>query len=603
MFNRKYKKGLADAAKAYEAFGKKQEEALKHILEEVRQGKQDMQSALKEIDGHIDNIYDYLQSKEKATLYTVYTPFDLKKLGEKERLFLVGSLFRLAMDKVPNEDQQNYLRAVQKYLEIKEPPFGTDPMAIENIEDLPTQKAILQAVLEFLYLQGGDSYDETELQQEFLDAFSVNNRGRQEIMEHIELLYTATGAKGLAEKYGYVPEEEDDDTQDTDVNKVTQTDFIDLADHIKDKIVGGKCGLLLESAIETEHFVLAEPDGTNHVIYGEGYEHTICVNKKTGEIKELTDCTYVNRPRKLLKLESIPDTVVTWYEPEIREAHIGIFNIETKQYTEIDSGHCMELLCTKDHYIVYFQETTTGSAPNKLFIYDTLTSKIRIVSDPPKGAYYGNLADISGNNLYFTGWQGDSRILYRVSLEGDLTPEIICSIGSLSMRSFAMKIQGTILFLMHTNDDCAFIYRSDLEELEAKNTSGDEEDSTDNSSAFMGFDLSARLKKIRMNRPPFLREKCILGDNQCISADMAFYEDILLYGDKESGFLEMLKWDSEEKVRLVSSGVDCESFGYGTPFIRLGNWIYFRKASNGTYSSDTYKVYLDAPLQVEKVRT
>lgn len=606
MFNRKYKKGLADAAKAYEAFGKKQGEALKHILEEMRQGKRDMESVLRELNGNVDGLYDYINSKEKANLYSVYTPFDIKKLDKHARLFLVGTLFALTTDRVPNENQQNYIRAVMNYLEIKDPPFGTNPLAIENIEDIPTQKAIFQTIMEYLRLQDGDSYDETAYQQEFLDAFSINAKARKEIMDHVELIYTATGAKGLAEKYGYVPEEEDDDTKDSkgsDVKKANQIDYVDLADDMKDKVVACRRGILLQSAIETEHFILAEPDGFARINYGEGYEYTICVNKKTGEIKELTDCTYVNRPRKLLKLESIPDTVVTWYEPEIREAHIGIFNIETKQYTEIDSGHCMELLCTKDHYIVYFQETTTGSAPNKLFIYDTLTSKIRIVSDPPKGAYYGNLADISGNNLYFTGWQGDSRILYRVSLEGDLTPEIICSIGSLSMRSFAMKIQGTILFLMHTNDDCAFIYRSDLKELEAKNTSGNEEDSTANSSAFMGFDLSAQLKKIRMNRPPFLRERCILGDNQCISADMAFYEDILLYGDKESGFLEMLKWDSEEKVRLVSSGVDCESFGYGTPFIRLGNWIYFRKTSNGTYSSDTYKVYLDSPLQVEKVRT
>ena len=80
MFNRKYKKGMADAAKAYKAFGEKQEAALKHILEEVRQGKREMQSVLEELDGHIDNLYDYLQSKEKATLYTVYTPFDLKEL-------------------------------------------------------------------------------------------------------------------------------------------------------------------------------------------------------------------------------------------------------------------------------------------------------------------------------------------------------------------------------------------------------------------------------------------------------------------------------------------------------------------------------------------
>nr|WP_317325470.1 hypothetical protein [uncultured Flavonifractor sp.] len=252
MFNRKHKKGMADAAKAYEAFGRKQEEALKHILEEVRQGKRDMQAALKEIDGHVDNIYDYLQSKEKANLYTVYTPFDLKELGEKERLFLIGALFRLTMDRVPNEDQQNYLRAVQKYLEIKEPPFGTDPMAIENIEDLPTQKAILQAVLEFLRLQDGDSYDETELQQEFLDAFSVNNKGRQEIVEHIELLYTATGAKGLAEKYGYVPEEESEKNMnkigsifpEKDVGSITA----DQQKYIDDFVRGmGMCDNIIET--------------------------------------------------------------------------------------------------------------------------------------------------------------------------------------------------------------------------------------------------------------------------------------------------------------------------------------------------------------------
>ena len=209
MFNKKYKKGMADAAKAYEAFGKKQEDALKHILEEVRQGKRDMESVLRELNGNIDGLYDYIDSKEKARIYSVYTPFDIINLNKNDRLFLVGVLCRLTMDKTPNENQQNYIRAVQKYLDVKEPPFGIDPMYIETIEDIPTQKAILQTVLEYLCLQDGDCYDETEYQQEFLDAFSVNTKGRKEIMDHIDLLYTATGAKGLAEKYGYVPEAED----------------------------------------------------------------------------------------------------------------------------------------------------------------------------------------------------------------------------------------------------------------------------------------------------------------------------------------------------------------------------------------------------------
>ena len=98
MFNKKYKKGMADAAKAYEAFGQKQADAIKHILEEVRQGKRDLESVLRELNGNIDGLYDYIDSKEKAHLYSVYTPFDISNLEKNNRLFLVGVLYRLTMD-------------------------------------------------------------------------------------------------------------------------------------------------------------------------------------------------------------------------------------------------------------------------------------------------------------------------------------------------------------------------------------------------------------------------------------------------------------------------------------------------------------------------
>ena len=601
MFNKKYKKGMADAAKAYEAFGKKQEDALKHILEEVRQGKRDMESVLREFNGNIDGLYDYIDSKEKAHLYSVYTPFDIINLNKNDRLFLVGVLCRLTVDKAPNENQQNYIRAVQKYLDVKEPPFGIDPMYIETIEDIPTQKAILQTVLEYLCLQDGDSYDETEYQQEFLDAFSVNAKGRKEIMDHIDLLYTATGAKGLAEKYGYVPEEEEDDTQDADVKKAGQRDFVDLADDIKDKIVACQYGRLIESAIETEHFILAEPDGYARTTFST-VKNTICVNKVSGEIEELSNYQCVNRPKKMLKLETEPDTVITWYEPEIREAHIGIFNLETKQYTEIDSGHCMELLCAKDHYIVYFQETTRGSAPNKLFIYDTLTSKTRIVSDPPQDAHYGNLAEISEGNLYFTGWQGDFRILYRVPLEGNLIPEIICRIGSFTnFEPVAMKMKGTILFLLEENSRNLFLSRGNLAELNAKDESENEKDV---SKRFDPFNPFASYKWLNKNRPPHLQQTFVVGDGKHISA-MVICDDLLLYGDKDSGCIETFKWDTEEKTCLVQGGAYCNEYGGFNDtysFVRLGNWIYFRKRAGEIWSSETYKVNLDAPLQVEKVR-
>lgn len=220
--SKKYKKGMADAAKSYTEFGKKQEDALNFILEEVRQGRKSLEEAVQALNGNLDGLYEHLKSKEKAHLYTVYAPFDIKKLGEQERLFLVGALYRLTIDKTPNDNQQNYLRAVQKYLDIKEPPFGVDPMAIENIEDIPTQKAIFQTVLEFLRLQDGDCYDETDLQNDFLDCFSINAKNRQAIFEHVELLYNATGAKGLTEKYGYVPEDDADEGDGTSATEATR---------------------------------------------------------------------------------------------------------------------------------------------------------------------------------------------------------------------------------------------------------------------------------------------------------------------------------------------------------------------------------------------
>lgn len=208
MFNKKYKKGMADAAKAYEAFGQKQSDAIAYILEEVRQGRLDLSSAVKKLQGNVDSLYEYLKSTEKAELYTVYTPFDIRTLGIPERQFLVGALYRLTMDRLPSEYQQNYLRAVQRYLEIKEPPFGVDPLAIENIESIPFQKAIFQTVVEFLRLQDGNHYDETDLQHNFLESFSLNTKTKQEIFAHVEILFAATGAIGLAEKYGFVPEDE-----------------------------------------------------------------------------------------------------------------------------------------------------------------------------------------------------------------------------------------------------------------------------------------------------------------------------------------------------------------------------------------------------------
>lgn len=211
MANKKYKKGMTDASQSYFDFGRKQEQVLEHILHEVSDRND-------KLDKNITNLYDYLLSSEKQKLYSIYTPVDIADLDIEEKLLLVGVLFRLTIDKSPTESQQKFIRSVQRYLEIKEPPFDVDVTAIEAIESMNAQKAIYQVVLEYLMLQDGDSFDETEIQHDLLDSFNLNNKNRQTIEEHVRLLYIATGADGFVEKYGFVDDAEDfeDDADDAE---------------------------------------------------------------------------------------------------------------------------------------------------------------------------------------------------------------------------------------------------------------------------------------------------------------------------------------------------------------------------------------------------
>lgn len=294
MFNRKYKKGIQDAAKAYEAFGEKQEKALEFILEELRSSNIDIKTDIDELDGNIDALYEDLSSKELAKLYTVYTPFDIKNLEENERLFLVGALIRLTVDKTPTDEQQNYLRSIQKYLEIKEPPFGVDLTAIENIDNMNAQKAIYQSVLEYLILQDGESYDETELQQEFLDSFNLNSKNREYIAEHVEILCSATGALGLSEKYGYVIEDESIDiTEEENASTVVFADIIpEVAENIADNVIydhnGSRC--FISDYVETNNYIVKKCESPEDYYEKNGhYECYYLIDKHTGKSKILAE--------------------------------------------------------------------------------------------------------------------------------------------------------------------------------------------------------------------------------------------------------------------------------------------------------------------------
>lgn len=205
MFGNKkmYKKGLADAMSAYEAFGKKQEDALAEIRKEVREGKSQLEDALSGLGDELNGIYDYLDAKEKAALYHLNTPYDIKDMEESEQRLLVALLYQLAENEGErlNNYQRTYIHGIQRYLEITNPQIGLDDLSVVGeIDSGNTQKAILQTVLEFFYLQDGDEISED--QEDFLENFSVNKKQATAIENTVSRLYNAVGAKGLAEKYG-----------------------------------------------------------------------------------------------------------------------------------------------------------------------------------------------------------------------------------------------------------------------------------------------------------------------------------------------------------------------------------------------------------------
>ena len=203
MSKKDYRQGMSDAMAAYEAFGEKQEAAIQHVGAEIEKtaGKVDR------LGRKIGEIADYITDKEKAALYKLNTPVDIADLEDAEKRILLAVLYQLSADEDEvTEEQQNYVRAVQQYLKIYNPQTEIDLSAVENIEDISAQKAVLQSVLEFFCL-GTHPEELTEEQEDFLDCFQVNRKTRREIDSFINAIVEAVGIKGLSEKYGFVAEQ------------------------------------------------------------------------------------------------------------------------------------------------------------------------------------------------------------------------------------------------------------------------------------------------------------------------------------------------------------------------------------------------------------
>ena len=194
MSTKSYKRGVADTAHAFAEFEKKQADAINFVRENFVEG----------IQQNINDLCEHITEQEKNALYKFSTPLDIRDLGEHDKVLIVGILYVLANDKYPTEHQKCYIQLLQKYIDVKEYPLGIDMSVIENIDSITTQKAIFQVVIEYLALQDSDVYDETNMQNDLLNSFSISAKAKNEIIERVEFVYKILGNDGISKKYDII---------------------------------------------------------------------------------------------------------------------------------------------------------------------------------------------------------------------------------------------------------------------------------------------------------------------------------------------------------------------------------------------------------------
>lgn len=208
MGKKSFEAGMAAGAKPFEEKFQKQGDALTDLGERL-------DSHLDSIQGTINTVLDDCLARERREVYGLNTPFDILTMDDTEKNLTVSLLYALAQRFEANEFQQAYTRSVQRYLELKNIQPTTSLTAVESVKDVDHQKAILQVVMEYLFLDTFSFYFLGEEEyEELFDSFMVNRKTFREVETAINNIYQAVGAEGLAEKYGFTVENEPENEED-----------------------------------------------------------------------------------------------------------------------------------------------------------------------------------------------------------------------------------------------------------------------------------------------------------------------------------------------------------------------------------------------------
>lgn len=268
MSEKDFRKGMEAGAKPFE-------EKFQKISEETAKIGKGVNDKLDNISNVMDIIMDDLSDMQKKELYHLNTPYDLKEdLDDDEKEILAAVLLRLSEYTDNNEYQQKFIRAVNSYIKVTSPQTGFDLSNIENIENIKSQKIILQTVMEYMFLAKED-FSFMEDMEELFEYFSVNKKGIKEIEGYIEAVYHATGREGIAEKYGFVPKDtEKSEETSTKENMFPCYDGNDISEACADQV-----NIHHHYVVLKDYLVFCDEHWDETKIY--------CVHKQTGEKREI----------------------------------------------------------------------------------------------------------------------------------------------------------------------------------------------------------------------------------------------------------------------------------------------------------------------------
>lgn len=247
--------GKKDFVKGMEAGAKPFEQKFKELSESTEKVGEKINSRLDGLGDIMDTVIDDLSDMQKKELYHLNTPYDLKEdLDEDEKEILAALLLRLSEFTENNEYQKKFIRAVNAYIEITTPQAGLDISCIENIENVSSQKILMQTAMEYLYLADGDFSFLDDLEEEVFGHFCVNRKGIREIEGYIEAVSNAVGKEGIAEKYGFVPEEKAEEGKiDADTFRLyKEATPYDLLEDLSEQETDALCAVLSALAEKTE---------------------------------------------------------------------------------------------------------------------------------------------------------------------------------------------------------------------------------------------------------------------------------------------------------------------------------------------------------------